>query len=168
MTGETIDRFHTCVRKLVKNCEFTDDDREIKTQIIQGCLSQRLWQRALQETMTLVQLLDYGQSFETSETQACGIEKKLEYVNKTTHHQLQNTKASKVNKQCDRCNRNYPHVGVSPAQRKTCNFCSKQNHFAAVCCSKQQGKCDDFTKNCKNKGRILAIKKKAWRRSVKY
>jgi hypothetical protein len=38
MTGETIDRFHTCVRKLVKNCEFTDDDREIKTQIIQGCL----------------------------------------------------------------------------------------------------------------------------------
>jgi hypothetical protein len=168
MTGETIDRFHTCVRKLVKNCEFTDDDREIKTQIIQGCLSQRLWQRALQETMTLVQLLDYGQSFETSETQACGIEKKLEYVNKTTHHQLQNTKASKVNKQCDRCNRNYPHVGVSPAQRKTCNFCSKQNHFAAVCCSKQQGKCDDFTKNCKNKGRILAIKQKAWRRSVKY
>ena len=73
-----IDQFHTRLRKLVKNCEFTDDDREIKTQIIQGCLSQRLRRRALRETMTFVQLIDYGRSFETSETQARGMEQKLQ------------------------------------------------------------------------------------------
>ena len=82
--------------------------------------------------------------------QARGMEKKLqsetEYVNKTTHHQLQNTKASKVNKRCYHCNGNYPHVGVCPTQGKTCNICGKQNHFAAVCRSKQQRMCDDFTK----------------------
>ena len=42
MTGETMDRFHTRLRKLARNCEFTDVYREVKTQIIQGCLSQRL------------------------------------------------------------------------------------------------------------------------------
>ena len=94
-------------------------------------------------------------------------QRQLEYVNKTTHHQLQNTKASKVNKRCYRCNGNYTHVGVCPAQGKTCNICGKQNHFAAVCRSKQQGKRDDFTKNGKNKGQDFSNqKKKAWRRSV--
>ncbi|CAB4008236.1 Hypothetical predicted protein, partial [Paramuricea clavata] len=136
VTAETIDRFHTRLRKLVKNCEFTDDDREIKTQIIQGSLSQRLRRRVLRETMTLVQLLDNGRSFETSETQARGMAK--------NYNQRQ---TSKVNKRCYRCNGNYPHVGPCPAKGKACNICGKQNHFAAVCRSKQQGKRDDFTKN---------------------
>ena len=75
------------MRKLAKNCEFVDIDREIKTQIIQGCLSQRLRRRAQREMITLVQLLGYGRSLETSKTQARGMERKLqsetEYVNKT-------------------------------------------------------------------------------------
>ena len=37
MGGETIDVFHTRLRKLARTCEFADVDREIKTQIIQGC-----------------------------------------------------------------------------------------------------------------------------------
>ena len=74
MSGETIDRFHTRLRKLAKTCEFTDVEREIKTQIIQGCLSQRLRRRALRETISLTQLLDYGRWLETSETQARGTE----------------------------------------------------------------------------------------------
>ena len=141
MSGETTDRFHTRLRKLAKTCEFTDVDREIKTQIIQGCLSQRLRRRALRETISLTQLLDYGRSLETSEVQAPGIEKKLQsetatgYVNKTESEQLRNTK---IRPKCYRCNGNYPHISACPAMGKTCNICHKQNHFAAVCRSKQR------------------------------
>ena len=34
--NETIDSFHTRLRQLVHNCEFTENDREVKSQIIQG------------------------------------------------------------------------------------------------------------------------------------
>ena len=143
MSGETMDRFHTRLRKLAKTCEFTDVEREIKTQIIQGCLSQRLRRRALRETISLTQLLDYGRSLETSETQARGMEEKLQsevatgYVNNTVHEQ---TRHKKTRAKCYRCNGSYPHTSVCPAMGKTCNSCHKQNHFAAVCRSKQQRK----------------------------
>ena len=55
MSDETLDIFHTCLRKLAKTCEFTDIEREVKTQIIQECLSQRLQRRALWETISLTQ-----------------------------------------------------------------------------------------------------------------
>jgi hypothetical protein len=152
MTDETMDKFHTRLRKLAKTCEFTDIDREIKTQIIQGCLSQRLRRRALRETMTLAQLLDYARSFETSETQARGMEKKLqsettEYINRTTH-QPERNKFKRVNQRCYRCNGNYPHVGrACPAKGKTCNFCGKENHFAAVCRKRDVGSRNDKRKD---------------------
>ncbi|XP_028418333.1 uncharacterized protein K02A2.6-like [Dendronephthya gigantea] len=137
MSGETMDGFHTRLRKLARTCEFTDVEREIKTQIIQGCLSQR--RRALREAISLTQLIDYGRSLETSETQARGMEKKLHsetetgYVNKTMHEQVRDKKTHLSRSKCYRCNGNYPHTGVCPAMGKTCNTCHKQNHFAAVC-----------------------------------
>ena len=76
MGGETMDTFRTCLKKLAKTCEFTDVEREIRIEIIQGCLSQRLRRRALGEAISLTQLLDYGRSLEMSEIQARGIEKK--------------------------------------------------------------------------------------------
>ena len=40
---ENIDTFHTRLRKLLSgNCDFRDKDKEIKSQIIQGCCSTRL------------------------------------------------------------------------------------------------------------------------------
>ena len=143
LSGETMGRFHTRLRKLAKTCEFTDVEREIKTQIIQGCLSQRLRRRALRETISLTQLLDYGRSLETSETQACGMEEKLQsevatgYVNNTVHEE---TRHKKTCAKCYRCNGSYPHICVCPAIGKTCNICHKQNHFAAVSRSKKQRK----------------------------
>jgi hypothetical protein len=41
-TNETIDSFHTRLRQLAHNCESTENDREVKSQIIQGCQSTRL------------------------------------------------------------------------------------------------------------------------------
>ena len=111
--------------------------------IIQGCLSQRLRRQALCETISLTQLLDYGRSLETSETQARGMEENLQsevatgYVNNTVNEQ---TRHKKTCAKCYRCNGSYPHTSKCPAMGKTCNICHKQNHFAAVCRSKQQRK----------------------------
>jgi hypothetical protein len=77
-TDETLDEYHTRLRKLATTCELTDADREIKTQIIQSCVSTRLRRRALRHsTLTLSALLAEGRSFEVSEKQAKGIEKSL-------------------------------------------------------------------------------------------
>ena len=57
--GENISAFHTRLRQLAINCEFADNDREIKTQIVQNCLSHKLCMKALQNPeLTLTQLLD--------------------------------------------------------------------------------------------------------------
>ena len=36
---ESIDSFHTRLRQLSINCEFADSDKEVRSQIIQGCYS---------------------------------------------------------------------------------------------------------------------------------
>ena len=74
--GESIDTYHTKLRKLAENCEFANVDDEIKSQIIHSCSSTRLRRRALRENeINLEQLLKLARSFEISEQQASGIEK---------------------------------------------------------------------------------------------
>jgi hypothetical protein len=51
--GETIDTFHTKLRQLSLTCEFDNNDKEVKSQIIQGCSSTRLRRCALRENMNL-------------------------------------------------------------------------------------------------------------------
>lgn len=81
-TGETIDTFHTRLRKLAETCEFENIDNEIKSQIIQSCSSTRLRKRALRESeIDLKQLLLLVRSFEISDEQATGIENDAAYVN---------------------------------------------------------------------------------------
>ena len=51
---ETVDTYHARLRSLAKYCQFTDTDKEIKSHIIQTCVSTRLRRRALSEpTLTL-------------------------------------------------------------------------------------------------------------------
>ena len=47
--GETVEQFATRLRKLAANCEFHDASQEIKSTIIQHCLSKRLRRYALRE-----------------------------------------------------------------------------------------------------------------------
>ena len=75
--GETIDAFHTRLRLLAARCDFANEDREIKAQILQGCTSSRLRKRALRdEKLTLTQLLDKltARLLELSDKQAQEIE----------------------------------------------------------------------------------------------
>ena len=75
-SGETLDQYTTRLRKLASTCEFTNLGKQLKSQIILGCLSSRLRRRALRESaLSLDQLLDIGRAMEISEKQASSIEK---------------------------------------------------------------------------------------------
>ena len=68
--NETIDSFHTSFH----NCEFTENDIEVKSQIIQGCQSTRLGRKAIREDLNLETLLSSARALEISEKQATEIE----------------------------------------------------------------------------------------------
>ena len=73
--GETMNSYHSRLRQLATTCEFTDVDKEVKSQIIQSCTSQRLRRKALRDsTMTLEALLAEARALEFSEQQATDIE----------------------------------------------------------------------------------------------
>ncbi|CAB4012398.1 Hypothetical predicted protein [Paramuricea clavata] len=80
---ENISAFRTRLRQLAMNCEFADNDREIKTQIVQNCLLHKLRMKALQNPeLTLTQLLDASKAMEMSKSQ----EETIKERNKTSTH----------------------------------------------------------------------------------
>ena len=168
--GENISAFHTRLRQLAINCEFADNDREIKTQIVQNCLSHKLRMKALQNPeLTLTQLLDAGKAMEMSKSQAETIEEK-QNINKlsrkyTRRASKQNQNGGHVDRnsdgaktadrnsvpgesgKCRNCGKGYPHPGGKtscPAYGKSCRGCGKQNHYEAVCRSKKPNRKQEF------------------------
>ena len=147
--GETIDQFVTRLRKLAATCEFHDASREIKSAVIQNCLSKRLRRYALREdTLKLDDLLAKARSLEASETQATGIEKNLpsEEVNRLSHKRQQSKLTMKKPPRqstqsssniCQQCGLIWPHrTKPCPAKGQSCNKCGKPNHFAKMCRTK--------------------------------
>ncbi|XP_060556789.1 uncharacterized protein K02A2.6-like [Ruditapes philippinarum] len=147
-SNENIDSFHTRLRHLSINCEFSETDKEIKSQIIQGCTSTRLRRKALRDDLTLDSLIKEARTLELSDQQASEIEGQAKYdvVNAMKSRQRKNQKAQKERRRhiikesiCRYCGYEYPHKsGKCPASGKTCTFCSKKNHFEAVCLSKKR------------------------------
>ncbi|VDI13128.1 Hypothetical predicted protein [Mytilus galloprovincialis] len=81
-SDETIDSFHTRLRQLAVNCEFTETSKEVKSQIIQGCHSTRLRRKALREDTTLEGLISSARALELSEKQATEIEQIRQTIRK--------------------------------------------------------------------------------------
>ena len=149
MPGETDEQFATRLRKIAVNCEFTDVKREIKTAIIQHCLSKRLRRFALREAdLTLDGLLTKARSLEASEVRASGMEEilpkeevnymgsknsKLKHRQNFTRPQTEST-SSQPHQICRKCGRSWPHKsGLCPANGQTCQKCGKPNHYAKMC-----------------------------------
>ena len=72
---ETIDQFATRLLQKSENCEFADKDGEIKSQIIQGCFSQKLHAKYLEEDKTLKDMLTMARTMEIALKQAECMEK---------------------------------------------------------------------------------------------
>jgi len=148
--GETIDAYHSRLRSLAKYCQFADTDAEIKSHIIQTCLSTRLRRRALSEpTLTFTQLMDIARAMETAERQVRVIEAGpseprdstvAAIHNRNNDKQRQQRRVTNANhntgRQCRNCGGGFPHPGgrtSCPAWGKQCRSCSKANHFARQC-----------------------------------
>jgi len=129
--------------------------------LIQTCQSTRLRRYALSEpSWTLKQLLDKARSMEAAERQVKTIESGTTVASSSVaavrvqqprrqqptqsyrrHAYNDNTRADDAPTQtCRNCGGPYPHAGgreSCPAFGKSCNFCSKPNHFSKVCRSRQ-------------------------------
>ena len=125
-----------------KYCEFVDLNRELKSQVIFGCVSRRVRRKALQEHgLTLNDILTYARTIETSEQQAVSMEQNNKdriTVNKVNKQSaLKNTHSTgRKSKLCYRCGNEYPHQNACPAMKIECNKCHKVGHFAKCCKSK--------------------------------
>ena len=71
---ESIDKSVTRLREAANRCDFHDEDREIKDQIVQKCLSERLRRKALREDPSLSNLLSAARAMETADAQARAME----------------------------------------------------------------------------------------------
>ena len=165
--GEDIDTYVTRLRKIAVNCEFTDVDRELRIQVLDGCYSKILRKRALEKTRTLEEVLDLARALELSNARAATINNRGQTssqdnsVNKiggqgrgrgrrnTRTGQSMYASAGKnsyqlntnstPNKTCIYCGGDYPHTkGPCPAKGKNCNYCNTPNHFARVCFKRDQ------------------------------
>ena len=134
---EDFPSYLTRLRQLAVNCNFTETERELKTQIIQGCASSRLRRKALSEpSMTLEKLIETARASETANIQASGMEVKP-VVNMVRQKVITKNNNPSVN--CRNCNGRWPHDGgrqACPAYGKTCRSCKKLHHFESVCRSK--------------------------------
>uniref|UniRef100_H3A736 Gypsy retrotransposon integrase-like protein 1 n=1 Tax=Latimeria chalumnae TaxID=7897 RepID=H3A736_LATCH len=147
--------YHTRLRKLAMTCNFTDVDREIKSQIVQTCLSAKLRRRALGDSaITITKLIEIGKAMEVSEAQASSIEREQHVINKMsrgkkgdnrqyhkacTQQYKQQPNKNTSNTKCRNCGGNFPHASdktACPAFGKEWHNCKKANHFAACCRSK--------------------------------
>ena len=145
--GEKMDAFHARLRQLASTCEFANMDHEIKSQIIQSCLSQRLRRKALKDSkITLASLLDEARALEISEAQAKDIES-TSTVN-AVHTPTTKDPRKDSHKKCFNCGGEWPHqTKPCPAKTRKCNSCHRYGHYAQFC----RSSANSSTKPRKNK-----------------
>ena len=132
--NETIDEFHTRLRRLAKHCKFVDVEFEIKMQIVCNSTSSRLRKKALKESnYSLKDMLIDGRKSETCSAQASGMEEKFK------DGQLNQVERKPAQSKCYNCGFAYPHLDrPCPAANSTCNSCGILGHFSRVCRKKER------------------------------
>ena len=160
--GESFDTFVTSLRCQAARCQFHADDlaNQIRDQVVFGCRSGKLRRKALAENLSLDRLVQVARAEESARANAAEIEKASElttsdssgdvfkvsrtpgkYSGKLSLASKQSPKAEdtpnppKSDKKCFNCGGPFPHTKEKPcpAKGKSCNKCSKMNHFASQC-----------------------------------
>ncbi|XP_057375023.1 uncharacterized protein K02A2.6-like [Daphnia carinata] len=90
--GETMDAYVTRLRKQATLYDFPDDDREIKFQVIQGCLSSSFRKLCLRGQLSLSKMLEHSRSAEAANHYEENIEKHNQKSGNAMKHK--NTKSS--------------------------------------------------------------------------
>ena len=133
-------------------CHFTDKNAEIKSQLIMGCLSEKVRLKGqMNPNMLLGDLINYAKMTETISKQMKHM--RLEEDNSTTKsttsvnavankvmHEQQWPRKRPQQNRCRNCNGKYPHEQgptSCPAFQNRCAYCQRWGHFASVCFRKQ-------------------------------
>ena len=133
---ESVDQFVTRLREKADCCEFGETtDENIRDQVIEKCLSNRLRRKLLEtgRNLTLYDLQTIARAMEASDRQAGNTE------NSNQAKSGLNAIHGKQERRCFRCD-NTGHTQEDkkcPARNKECLKCHKVGHFAKCCKTKE-------------------------------
>ena len=138
--GESFQSFIQRLECQVNRCEFTDRDRQLKDQVVLGCLSENLRKVALREDPNLQRLCELGKTEEFAVSRSHNIasnENSDQSAFKTFRRGNSQSSRPQRNdqvKRCHWCGSTDIHGKTNcPARDKQCNSCNEYGHFARVC-----------------------------------
>ena len=144
LPGECIDSFYTRLMQKAQFCDFHDDNKEVRLQLIAGTTSSHVQYKGTKysrEKMPLEDLMSEARAHELAQAEGEQFRQNSQEqktVNYVKPDKPQTQKLSKnSHKSCWFCGGSYPHTGKCPAEGKTCRHCKKTGHFEQVCHSKQ-------------------------------
>ena len=109
MSEETIDQYCTRLRQQAMICEFSSSENEIKIQIVEGCLSSRVRRKALQDDLSLADILAYARSLEITDKAVKTLEEDFCHLASTSNTvNLLHNQEGKPSTQDSPHSRNYP------------------------------------------------------------
>ena len=149
---ETITDYYRRLKTKTADCGFTNEDGEIKTQIIHRTRDARLRKKALRKKMDLKALLKFGQSLESTDEQVKRLENSTDSVNFVKYNPQQSpnkygnnrrgypsqyTEKQQNSKQtCRNCGGAFPlqnGMQSCPARGKECHNCGQTGYCAKFC-----------------------------------
>jgi len=134
---ETIDQYVTQLRLLADSCEYANlKESIIRDVMVVGIIDNKLRESLLRDCdLTLEKALQISRATEQAKAHCETIrEDEEEYINEIKRNKTRKTDEIT----CKFCNRKHEmNREKCPAFGKTCNICSKRNHFAAVCKNKE-------------------------------
>ena len=144
-TGETFDEYLARLRRLASTCSYHQlEDEMIRDNIVYGIQDDSVRARLLREKdLKLPSAIDSCRASERARAQAKSMQAKDEQVNftrKVHGSKFRSRPTSDFIKSCKYCGGSHEcNRDKCPAYGKTCLKCSRDNHFAS-CCTTRDGK----------------------------
>ena len=134
---ESVDEFYARLKKLASTCTLPDVPHELRAQFIQGCASNKLRDKILQDSrISMEDILTIGLSRARASHMEAALQMpiKTEPVNavvrKKPIDKKENPRQTPTRRACYWCGGPFPHEGDCLAKGKKCTTCGRQNHFA--------------------------------------